>query len=170
MSQATISADITNSKTGASGRVAASGWSRYAALAAAALAGAVIAVAGNAALGAYQAATAADQAASANAALVEFLASERNEAPASIGSNDRSVVRHLADERADSATTSVSLAGVPAFLRMERQENLLATASDRSVVQHLADERADSATTAISLDGVPAFLRSERDEVPGLGR
>jgi hypothetical protein len=154
VNQATISADV--SATGLGNETSAqSGRSKLAMVIAAALAGAVLALGANAAIGAYQARVAADQSAYAvlqlNSQRSELIRSERVEAPAAVGNPDsitaadRSVVRHLTDERAESPTWSVPQQDIPAFMHSERAEAPIWT---------------------VPQETVPSFLKSERDEAP----
>jgi hypothetical protein len=155
MNQTTISADAL--ATGLGHKTSAqSGRSKLAMVIAAALAGAVLALGANAAIGAYQAGIAADQSAQAvsqlNSQRSVLIRSERAEVPAAVSNPDaitnadRSVVRHLSNERAESATWSVPQQGIPAFMQGERDEAPPAW--------------------SVPQEGVPSFLKSERDEAP----
>ena len=155
MNQATMRADVLG--TGLAQKSSAqSGRSKLAMVIAAALAGAVLALAANAAIGAYQAGVSADQAARANVLQLdsqrrELIRSERAEAPAAISNPDaitdadRSVVQQLANERAEFSTWSVPQQGVPAFMQSERDE---------------------APTWSVPQEGVPSFMKTERDEAP----
>jgi hypothetical protein len=118
MSQGTMTI---GSATGITASEGTRGWRKLGLIVASGLVGATIALSASATFGAYQASVAADQARSSQAALVDFLRSERDEAPLPYGLG-RSVVVHNVSERAENGTPTISLDAVPAFLRSERQE------------------------------------------------
>ena len=122
MSQATVTADILGTPSGRAIATPKGRRGNYAIVLVAAIAGALVALGANAGLNAYQAGVTADQATRANAAQVQFLLSERNEAPVGINDNGRSVVQHSANERAEAPISGDVLSGVPAFLQSERNE------------------------------------------------
>lgn len=111
MSQATITADILGTK----GQMArTTNRASLALVLTAVLAGAALALAGNAAINAYQASVAADQASRAT--------SERISAGAGASNVERSVVQHLLNERQESPSWTHSLNAIPVLLQSSPAE------------------------------------------------